>query len=896
MARLTNEDIDYIIKDLGYRGVVLDGFREEMIDHICSAVEAEMQEGRRFYDAYQHVLRQFGHTSGLRATQRQTLIEENKTTRIMIRNYLKIATRNLSRNSFYTVVNVAGLALGIASCLIISLFVIHEYSYDKHFANADRIYRVDSELLFNGNHHNLAVVPAPLASAFRSDFPEVESVARFRQWGTFLIKRSTENIKESRVCFADNDIFQVFGMEVLHGDRVSALKEPNTLVLSDAMAEKYFPNENPVGQTLILDNQHNYKVTAVFRQFPQATHFQYDFFLSMEGLEDSKSQEWLSNNYATYVLLKPGASAAALESKFPEMIETYVGPQIRMAFGNDFSLEKFYNGGNKFSFSLTPLSIIHLHSDKTGELGVNSDITYIYLFSVIAIFILGIACINFMNLSTARSANRAKEVGVRKVLGSLRLHLIKQFLTESILLTIAAFLIGIALAYLAIPSFNELSNKEIAIPFLDPVFIAALIGLILVVGVLAGLYPSLFLSGFKPVNVLKGRIALGMKSGIIRSSLVVFQFMISIFLVIGTLTIQKQLDFIQNKKLGFQKDQVVVLHDTFVLGEQTEAFKNEAKKNPIITSASTSGYLPVSGWGRDNSAFWPEGVEPAAENLVSFQNWEVDYDYVETLGMEIIRGRNFSRDFPSDSTAILINESAVKRFGFEDPIGKKVNRWAFEDGAISKDKIVSYTIVGVIRDFHYESLKENIGPLGLYLSKSNWSMAFRFESADTKAVIAALEENWKKMAPGQPFQFTFLDDAFGKMYSSEQRLGKIFGIFAGLAIVIASLGLFALSAFTAEQRTKEIGIRKALGASVTSVVLLLSKEFGRLIIIAFVLAVPLSWYAVNWWLETYTYKVEIGIVIYLAAGVAAFVIAWLTMSYQSIKAATSDPVKALRSE
>jgi putative ABC transport system permease protein len=517
MPQLSSEHIDYIIKDLNYRGVVLDGFQDEVLDHMCSAVEAKMEKGTRFIDSYHAVLKEFGHTSGLRETQKQILITDNKTVKLMLRNYITIAFRNLSKNSFYTFINVSGLAFGLAACMIISLYVVHELSYDKHFKNSERIYRVDNDLLFNGNEHKLAVAPAPLAETFVRDFPEVETAARIRTWGAFLVKRKTENIKEERIVYADNSIFKVFSIPVLKGDTKSALVEPNTLAISQSMAAKYFPGEEPVGQTLILDNKHNFKVTAVFADFPANTHFNYDFFMSMAGFEDSKNTTWLSNNYSTYILLKEGATAKALEAKFPKMIETYIGPQVQMVFGSDFTMKKFFESGNKLQYTLMPVTSIHLHSDRTGELGVNTDITYVYLFGAIALFILSIACINFMNLSTARSANRAKEVGVRKVLGSLRSHLVKQFLSESILLSFGAFVLAIVLATLGLPVFNSISQRNLSMPFGEPVFLLILLAAMVIVGIMAGLYPSLFLSAFKPVNVLKGRLALGMKSGV-RSS------------------------------------------------------------------------------------------------------------------------------------------------------------------------------------------------------------------------------------------------------------------------------------------------------------------------------------------------------------------------------------------
>jgi putative ABC transport system permease protein len=896
MAQLTNEHIDYIMKDLSYRGVVLEGFQEEVIDHMCSSVEAEMDKGKRFIDAYHEVLGKFGHTGGLRKTQKQVLLSENKKASIMLKNYVIIALRNLRKHRFYTLINIAGLAIGIASCLIITLYIGQELAYDKHFKNADRIYRVNSEIMFNGNHHNLAVMPAPAAAAFEHDCPEVEASVQFRQWGWRRVKRTTENTKEQYTVYGSNGIFKVFSLQLLKGNSANALSEPNTLIISRSKAEQYFPNEEAIGQTLIIDNQDNYKITGVFEDFPVTTHFKFDFVFSMEGLQESKADNWLSNNFQTYVLLREGASPEDLAAKFPKMIETYVGPQVQAVFGPEFSMDKFRASGNKLVYTLMPITDIHLHSDLTAEFAANGDITYVYLFGAIAFFILAIACINFMNLSTARSANRAKEVGVRKVLGSLRSHLVRQFLMESVLLSIFSFVIAMGIVYGVLPAFNTLAERTLTVPIDQPAFIGTLLATALLIGVLAGLYPSLFLSAFKPVNVLKGKLALGMKSGSVRSALVVFQFMISIFLVVGTITVQKQLDFIQNKKIGFKKDQIIILHNAELLEGKHEVFKNELLRIPSVASVSAAGFLPISGWGRSNTTFWPQGSQPTQDNMISMQYWAVDHDYIPTLQMEIKQGRNFSKDFPSDSTGIILNESAAKRFGFKDPIGEKINTFPYEDGAIQQDKTLTYTIIGVVADFHYESLKQNIDPLCLFIGQSGWSMPIRFATADTKEVIANVEKSWKAMLPGQPFEYTFLDEAFGNMYNSEKRLGSIFGIFAALAIIIACLGLFALTAFTAEQRTKEIGIRKVLGASVSSIVLLLSKEFGKLIVIAFLLAAPLSWFAVNQWLEHYTYKTEIGIAVYLLSGISAFLVAWLTMGYQSIKAARSNPVTSLRSE
>lgn len=898
---LTAEHIDYIIKDVHYRGLVVDGLKDEIIDHICSAVETEMKSGKRFIDAYHNVLKTFGHTGGLREIQSQTLTLQNQKTKIMLKNYLLIAIRSLTKHKFYSLINVVGLAIGIAACLVIILFIQNEVSYDRHHKNADRIYRVNGEIKFGGNHYKLAVASAPFADAAVHDFPEVESAVRFRARGSYLVKRSesTDNIKENDVIWTDSTFFNVFSVPVISGDASTALTEPNAIAISKKMADKYFPDGNVLGQSMILDNRLNVKVTAVFEDMPIASHFHFDILIAMAGLNEAQQPNFLSNNFNTYLLLKPGTNAKGLEEKFPGFIQKHMGAQAAAILGEDFTMEKFKSAGNIWEYTLMPLTDIHLHSDLTAELAPNGDITYVYLFSAVALFILSIACINFMNLSTARSANRAKEVGVRKVMGSLRSHLVRQFLLESILLSLGSFLFALVLAWIFLPVFNSISQKDLTLPVTEPMFYLLLGGASILIGVLAGLYPSFFLSAFKPVNVLKGNLALGMRSGWIRSSLVVFQFVISIFLVIATITVNRQLNYIQNKKIGFEKDQVLVVNDAYALGTNIESFRDEVAKNNFIKSGSISGFLPVSGGWRSDNTYWPTGSEPTEETMVGMQSWEVDYDYVKTMGMKIIEGRDFSSDFSSDSSAIVINQSALKFFNYEkDPVGRKISTFNSNnpDGSPDKNSLKSWTIIGVLEDFHFESLKQNIAPLALFLEKNNGTVIFRFEAANSQDVISTVEKTWKSLAPGQPFQYSFLDEDFGRMYVTEQRLGKTFAVFASLAIIIACLGLFALTSFTAEQRTKEIGIRKVLGASVSSIVVLLSKEFGRLILIAFVLAAPLAWYAINWWLKSYTYKVEIGILVYAAAGLFAFGIAWITMSYQSIRAARNNPVTSLRSE
>ena len=817
----------------------------------------------------------------------------------MLKNYLKIALRNLKKHKFYTFINILGLSVGVAVCMIISLFVINELSYDKHFKDADRIYRIHADIIFGGNHWDMVQAPAPMAEALPEEFPEVEYAVNFRTRGSYLVKRVDENIKEHGVIWAGKDFFNVFGTPLLEGNKDGVLAEPNTMAISKSMAEKYFPGESALGKSLLLDNDMDFKITGIYEDIPQNSHFHFDFLLAMEGLPEAKNTSWLSNNFQTYLKIRADADPENLNQKLKTLVEKNAGPELGKLFGEGATLDGMLADGGKMEYEVQPLLDIHLKSDLLGEFEPNFNITYIYLFIAVALFILVIACINFMNLSTARSANRAKEVGIRKVMGSYRSHLIRQFLMESILLSAISFLIAVPLVALLLPVFNDLSGRTLELPFSDFTFYAVLILGALGTGLLAGTYPSFFLSGFKPVSILKGKVSTGMKSGLIRSSLVVFQFSISIILIIATIAIFNQLNFIQNKKIGFSKDQVITVEDVYALGDQAESFKREILANSMMESGTVTGYLPVSGTWRSDTPWWAEGKDPhQTENMVSLQNWQVDYDYIHTMGMEIASGRDFSMDFPSDSSAVILNETAAGNFNFEgDPIGQKIHTWGSNSEAVATDDLETKTVVGIVKNFHFESLKENIGSLMIFLSpRPNGIASFRFHSQDTDEVVKYIEAKWKEMAPGQPFTYAFLDDRFGRMYASETRLGKVFGIFAGFAIVIACLGLFALTAFTAEQRTKEIGIRKVLGSSIGSIVVLLSREFAKLVLISFLIASPIAWWAMDRWLSDYQFKQDLGWQVFLGAGVFAILIALLTTSYQSVKAAIANPVNSLKSE
>jgi putative ABC transport system permease protein len=532
-----------------------------------------------------------------------------------------------------------------------------------------------------------------------------------------------------------------------------------------------------------------------------------------------------------------------------------------------------------------------------GEFEANFSEQYVYIFIAIGLFILLIACINFMNLSTAKSASRAKEVGIRKVMGSFRIHLIRQFLMESILLSSIAFMIAIPLATLMLPFFNDLAERSLTMPVESVGFYAAIVLGALVTGLIAGSYPAFFLSAFKPVSILKGKIRMGMKSGTIRSTLVVFQFAISVILIIATITVNNQLSFIQNREIGFEKDQLITVYNTYALDDRLVGFKDRVLADNSIEKATISGYLPVAGSNRSDSPWLVEGRDLAdMESTVSIQNWRVDENYIPTLGMELVSGRNFSLDFPSDSSAVILNETAVKKFNFEgDPIGQKVYSQIMGDG--NQEIYQIRTVVGVVKDFNFQSMKESVSQVMLlYNEVPAGPVSFKFRAENTQNVIQLIEESWKDMAPGQPLTYEFMDEQFSKMYHAETRLGKVFGVFAGFAIFIACLGLFALTAFTAEQRTKEIGIRKVLGATSSGIVVLLSKEFSKLVLIAFLLASPLAWWSMTKWLEDYEYKVNLGPSIFLLAGLFVAFIAFVTISLQAFKAASSNPVKSLKSE
>lgn len=816
----------------------------------------------------------------------------------MWRNYLTTAYRNLIKQRFYSIINILGLSIGLAGCLMISLFVMDEIGYDTFHKDADRIHRMRVDLKLGESIFDGAIMPAPFAPMVAENYPEVEMAARFRSQGSRMVRpqesEDITNINENRVVFADKEVFDLFTFDILTGDP-QGLVEPNTVAISRTCAERHFGNSEATGKVLLINDDTPYEIVSVFEDLPHNSHFHFDMMLSMAGLDEAQAPMWVSHNFSTYLKLKEGASVAALNAKFPELVNSNVGPQIQQFLGT--SMEELEASGDRIIYFTQPLLDIHLAPNILGDLEPGGDIAYVYIFSAVALFLLLIACINFMNLSTARSSNRAKEVGVRKALGSLRIQLTNQFLIESLLVTGIAMILAIGISYLALPYFNNLSGKDLVLPWASGWFVPVILATFVSVGLLAGFYPAMFLSGFKPIEVLKGKLALGSKSGNLRSALVVFQFATSIVLIVSTIVVYQQLGYVQNRNLGYEKDQILIFDDTYYLGEKGQAFKNSLLQFPEVKMASYSSFLPVAGSNRNNTAYWPTGNKTQEFNVI-LQNWVVDEDYLQTLEMKILNGRPFDNSFGQDSLSVILNETAVRQFGLgDDPLGKKISGYT---GAMDtdnpEDAVTDFTVIGVVQDFHFESLKDQITPLGLFMGESQGSLITKLEASQVKGVLSRAEEIWKSMAPGYPFSYSFMDERFADMYENESRVGQIFGTFAGLAVLIACLGLFALATFMAEQKTKEIGVRKVLGATNQQILMLLSKDFIKLVLVGIVFAVPVAWYFMDQWLQNYHYQVGMNAWSFTIAGMLAVAIAFLTVSSQSWRASRMDPARSLRDE
>jgi putative ABC transport system permease protein len=813
----------------------------------------------------------------------------------MIKNYLKIAWRNLWRNKAFSLINIVGLSVGLTTCLLLLLYVFDENSYDKHHKDADRIFRIASVSSVSNKDETWAAQSQPMAAALKTDLPEVEQVTRlltFPDIKTMLLRYNqgavTKKFFETNGYYVDDSFFELFTYDFIYGNSRTALNEPNTIVISDKLSTRFFGKENPVGKAILINTpfgEFNYKVKGVFESEKYKSHIPANYFLSMRNNDMwnwvQAQTSWVNNSiFFTYVKLKSGTDAAVFEKKVNTLFDHYAGAGMKAA------------GFSKTLF-IQPLKDIYLRSDIGNEIASNGSITYLYILGSIGIFILAIACINFMNLSTARSQKRAKEVGVRKVMGAERMELIRQFVGESFLMSLIALLLALLFSWMLLPLLNQLTQKNIQ-PFHEPEIIYWIAGLAIFSGLLAGLYPAFYLSSYKPALVLKGKSINNFSATTIRKGLVVFQFTISICLIIGAIVIWQQLNLLKNKQLGFNKEQKMVL--SLQQGYQNSAanytaFKNELLKNPSIKAVTAgSAYPGVS--NLNDMLFYAEGKN--SSDVVDIHLTAIEHDYIKTLGISLLNGRSFSEEATSDSASIVLNEAAVKALGYtvENAVGKKVQYDLFGSHKIMQ-------IIGVIKNFNYESLHTDIKPFGyttdIFGNRFSYAIV-SVQSQNYSQLLKDVERAWTKMAPTVPFVYSFLDEEFQRNYEKERYTSRIIICFTIIAILIACLGLFGLVAFSAEQRTKEIGVRKVLGASITNIIALLAKEFILLVMIAIVVAVPLAWYGMSKWLEHFAFRIEMNWWMFFAAGIIAVIIALCTVSFQSIKAALANPVKSLRTE
>jgi putative ABC transport system permease protein len=794
----------------------------------------------------------------------------------MFKNYFKIAVRNLLKSKLYSFINLSGLALGLACGMIILLYAQDELSYDRFYENANRTYRLLLESEGFGKHAN---TPPALAAAVKNDYAEVRHLTRvFRHWFSPLIAHEQKGFIEENFFFVDDDFFQVFSLPFIKGDR-QALIAPGSVVITESMAQKYFGDQDPIGKTFTYNTKTEFKVTGVLRPSPHNMHFHPDFLASISSLPQvmwpTVLDSWTMNSLKTYVVLNEKASAAALQEKMADFYRRHRGEN------------------NRSTLYLQPVTDIHLRSQLPNEIEANSDIRYVYLLFAIALIILIIAGINYVNLATARSASRAKEVGLRKVVGAQRSHLVRQFLGESVLLSLAALLLAIVVIELFLPYINQFTGKKLALGFAGNNWsVFGFLSIALFIGLVAGSYPAFFLSGFQPAKVLKGKFDAGSVGGtLLRKGLVVVQFAASIALMIGTLVIFKQLDYFRSAKLGFNREQVIVVPvQDEAVSQQLQTMRNEFLRNTQVLAVGAANAYPGKGHASDDVRW-----EGAAANqfLAMAVNW-IDYDLPATLGLELVTGRNFSREFETDANdAVLLNEAAVKAIGWNSPaaaIGKKV----FAAGV---DRPEGRRVIGVIRDFHFQSLHHHLEPLVLYPQLSNLAfLLIRIRPDDIAGTLAALQSQWTKISDRQPFIYSFLDEDFGKLYKSEQRWSQTMGYAAVVAILIAGLGLFGLASFMVERRKKEISVRKVLGASVFGVMGLLAKEFIKPVFLASVLASPVAYFAMNKWLQNFAYRIDLGWWMFALAGGLALIVALLTVSAQAIKTALANPVDSLRYE
>jgi putative ABC transport system permease protein len=813
----------------------------------------------------------------------------------MIRSYIQVALRNLWRNRGYAAINILGLALGLATSIFIFLYVFNELSYDRFHVKRDRIYKVwISGMMPTGELHD-AVSSAPMAAALISDYPEVEQVVRIKQLGGWLVRNGDRvfNETEQDFMFADSTFFDVFSFRLLKGDPGSCLAEPRSIVLTEAYARKYFGTEDPIGKTLKIEQDTNVSVvTGVMQDFPENSHFHCKMIGSLNTFPvDNDALNWVNTNYHTYVVLRDGTDANAFEASLYDMVIKYVGPIVQQAMGID--LEQFEAAGNSYGYKLMPLKDIHLHSNLRNEIEPPGNPLYVYLFLGAAILILVIAGINFMNLATAQSSSRSREVGLRKVVGSRKTQLITQFLTESIVLSLLALLVAIAMVYLLMPAYNNLIRMNLEFNIFSHSWILPLLILFAIfIGILSGSYPAFVLASFKPSAVLRSNKSSGTNRGILRKLLIIMQFTTTIIILLGTVVVNRQLTYMQKKDLGFDKENVLVIDRSDVLGQQIDAFKEEITAHSNILSASNTTHIPSGGyWG---NAHWIEGR--GNDDIYTIPMYRTSYDFDKVLGIELIEGRFFNRDMPTDSSAVIVNEAALKVLGIDDPLNTR-----FMQPSYVGNPVEYYPIIGVMKDFHFESMQREVRPMAIHFMPGNWEgkIIVRLGDGDRRETIDFIKDKWGNIASEHPFEYTWLDDEFGKLFSDERKTGQLLGIFSVLSIFVTCLGLLGLISFATSQRTKEIGIRKILGASTEMVMRLLSKETALLLGIAASLSIP-AYFGVRAWLQKFAYHLHFqwGGYFLVLILVALFVLlfALMTVSFHSYRAATANPVDSLRYE
>ncbi|MCZ6756850.1 MAG: ABC transporter permease [Bacteroidetes bacterium] len=802
----------------------------------------------------------------------------------MLKQVLRTSIRNLTARSGFALLNVGGLVLGLTCFILIGLYVQDELSYDRHHEKADEIHRMGLHIFLDGTESNFATVAAPVAAGLVENFPEVSASTRLSRGGFPVLRYDDKAFSEERFYWADSTVFDVFTMPFLAGDPKTALVAPYSVVFTESMARKYFGGDNPMGKMVNMDGRQDYTITGVIEDAPRNSHFHYDFLAAMSARGQSRNTSWATqNNFNTYFVLDPGTPADVFQEKLKSLVVTYVNPEISELF--NVSVEEMYASGAEFEYLVHPLTDIHLKSNLRAEFEPNGNILYVFLFSGIAIAILLIACVNYVNLSTAISSQKAKEVGIRKAVGSTRGQLIAQFLSDSVVLSLISMGISLLVVQLALSPFNTFTGKDLQLPiFGSPFVIPAAMGLALIIGLIAGSYPAFVLSSFLPAAVLKGSGPSGKSRSALRNGLIVFQYSISAVLVLASLVVYGQLNFIQNTDLGFSGDQVIVVEKVDDLGDRLDAFKqivlNQASVLSVANSQSLFGEI-------QNDNLFRVSDQPESENKLIFLN-RTDEGFAETYQLEITDGRYFSRDRPGDEHGIVLNEKAVSLLGLSDPVGKNLTS-LFSDQEL--------TVIGVVKDFHVESLQNEIRPFGFMYYGENGlgrNLSVRAASDDFSGVIQLIEKEWNEISNGQAFEYEFFNTVFEERYLSEKSIGQTLTVFAGIAVLIACLGLFGLAAFVTTQRTKEIGIRKSLGASATGIVLMLFRDFGKWILLANIISWPIAYIVMNNWLQNFVFRTDIRLLDFPLALVAGLVVAFLTIGYQTIGAARSNPVQALR--